>query len=130
MSLFGLFGTKGSSEKKEVKRLPWQKLTSVDQLDSIIEESKVTPVAIFKYSTRCGISSIVMRQFERAYDLDMDQMKLYYLDLLAFRNVSDEVSNNFQVIHQSPQLIVVKDGIAVAHASHHGIRASELHNFV
>ncbi|RLD27115.1 MAG: bacillithiol system redox-active protein YtxJ [Bacteroidetes bacterium] len=130
MSLFGLFGTKGSSEKKEVKRLPWQKLTSVDQLDSIIEESKVTPVAIFKFSTRCGISSIVMRQFERAYDLDMDQMKLYYLDLLAFRNVSDEVSNNFQVIHQSPQLIVVKDGIAVAHASHHGIRANELHNFV
>ncbi len=130
MSLFGLFGTKGSSEKKEVKRLPWQKLTSVDQLDSIIEESKVTPVAIFKFSTRCGISSIVMRQFERAYDLDMDQMKLYYLDLLAFRNVSDEVSNNFQVIHQSPQLIVVKDGIAVAHASHHRIRANELHNFV
>jgi bacillithiol system protein YtxJ len=130
MSLFGLFGTKESSEKKEIKRLPWLKLTSVDQLDSIIEESKVTPVAIFKFSTRCGISSIVMRQFERAYDLDMDQMKLYYLDLLAFRNVSDEVSNNFQVIHQSPQLIVVKDGIAVAHASHHGIRANELHNFV
>lgn len=61
MSLFGLFGTKGSSDKKEVKQLPWQKLTSVDQLDSIVEESKVTPVAIFKHSTRCGISSMVMR---------------------------------------------------------------------
>jgi len=130
MSLFGLFGTKESSKKKEVKQLPWKKLTSVDQLDSIVEESKVTPVAIFKYSTRCGISSIVMRQFERAYDLDMDQMKLYYLDLLAFRNVSDEVSINFQVMHQSPQLIVIKNGITVAHASHHGIRASELRNFI
>ena len=130
MSLFGLFGTKGSSDKKEVKQLPWQKLTSVDQLDSIVEESKVTPVAIFKHSTRCGISSMVMRQFERAYDLDMDQMKLYYLDLLAFRKVSDEVSKNFQVLHQSPQLIVVKNGEAVAHTSHHGINASELHNFI
>ena len=130
MSLFGLFGTKESSDKKEVKQLPWQKLTSVDQLDSIVEESKVTPVAIFKHSTRCGISSLVMRQFERAYDLNMDQMKLYYLDLLAFREVSDEVSNNFQVFHQSPQLIVVKNGVVVSHTSHHGINASELHNFI
>ena len=130
MSLFGLFGTKESSDKKDVKQLPWQKLTSVDQLDTIVEESKVTPVAIFKHSTRCGISSMVMRQFERAYDLDMDQMKLYYLDLLAFRKVSDELSINFQVLHQSPQLIVVKNGEAVAHASHNGISASVLHNFI
>ena len=130
MSLFGLFGTKESSDKKDVKQLPWQKLTSVDQLDTIVEESKVTPVAIFKHSTRCGISSMVMRQFERAYDLNKDQMKLYYLDLLAFRKVSDELSINFQVLHQSPQLIVVKNGKAVAHASHNGISASVLHNFI
>ena len=130
MSLFGLFGTKESSDKKDVKQLPWQKLTSVDQLDTIVEESKVTPVAIFKNSTRCGISSMVMRQFERAYDLNKDQMKLYYLDLLVFRKVSDELSINFQVLHQSPQLIVVNNGKAVAHASHNGISASILHNFI
>jgi monothiol bacilliredoxin len=130
MSLFGLFGTKDSSDKKEVKQLPWEKLTSVDQLDSIVEESKATPVSIFKYSTRCGISRIVLRQFERAYDLNNDQMKLYFLDLIAFRNISDEISIKFQVMHESPQLIVIKNGVAVAHASHHGIRASELHNFI
>lgn len=130
MGLFGLFGTKESSDKKEVKQLPWEKLTSVDQLDSIVEESKATPVAIFKYSTRCGISRIVLRQFERAYDLNNDQMKLYFLDLLAFRNISDEISIKFQVMHESPQLIVIKNGVVVAHASHHGIRASELHNFI
>jgi monothiol bacilliredoxin len=130
MSLFGLFGTKESSDKKEVKQLPWKKLTSVDQLDSIVEESKATPVVIFKYSTRCGISRIVLRQFERAYDLNNDQMKLYFLDLLAFRDVSEEVSINFQVMHQSPQLIVVKNGVAVAQASHYGIKASELHKFI
>ena len=73
---------------------------------------------------------MVMRQFERAYDLDMDQIRLYYLDLLAFRKVSDELSINFQVLHQSPQLIVVKNGKAVAHASHNGINASVLHNFI
>jgi monothiol bacilliredoxin len=130
MSFFGLFGTKKTSDKKEVKQLPWEKLTSVDQLDSIVEVSRATPVAIFKYSTRCGISSMVMRQFERTYDLNDDQMKLYFLDLIAFRNISDEISIKFQVMHESPQLIVVKNGVVVAHASHHGIRASELHNFI
>ncbi len=130
MSLLGLFGKKSPSEKKEVKQLPWQELTSMEQLDSIAEESKVTPVAIFKHSTRCGISRMVMRQFERAYDISPDQMKLYYLDLLAFHNVSNEVSNKYKVLHQSPQLIVVKNGVAVAHASHQGIQAGELHNFI
>lgn len=130
MSLFGLFGTKSPSEKKEVKQLPWQELTSMEQLDSIAEESKVIPVAIFKHSTRCGISSLAMRQFEKAYDIEPDQMKLYYLDLIAFRDISDEVGIRFQVLHQSPQLIVVKNGVAVAHASHQGIQAGELRNFI
>ncbi len=130
MGLFDLFKTKESSDKKEVKQLPWQKLTSVDQLDSIVKESKDTPVSIFKYSTRCGISRMVLRQFERDYDLDIDQMKLYFLDLIAFRNISDEISIKFQVMHESPQLIVVKNGVAVANASHYEIKVSELHKFI
>ncbi|MEL6809865.1 MAG: bacillithiol system redox-active protein YtxJ [Bacteroidota bacterium] len=130
MGLFGLFGSKEPSEKQPKNELPWQALTSLEQLDTIVEESRTTPVAIFKHSTRCGISGMAIRQFERAYDVDPKGMKLYYLDLLAYREVSDEVGFRFQVLHQSPQLIVVKNGTAVAHASHHGIRAEELNQFV
>lgn len=130
MGLRNLFGSKDRSEEKEKKELPWKALTRLEQLDAIVEESKSTPVAIFKHSTRCGISGMVIRQFERAYDITPEQMKLYYLDLLAYRNVSNEVGYRFQVLHQSPQLIIVKNGVAVANASHQGIRASELHNFI
>jgi bacillithiol system protein YtxJ len=128
--MFGLFGSKDSSEKKEKEALPWQALTNISQLDAIVEESKTTTVAIFKHSTRCGISRMVLRNFEGTYDIDPSQMKLYFLDLLSYRNISDEVGFKFQVLHQSPQLIVIKNGVAVSHASHHSIRAEELEKYV
>ncbi len=130
MGLFGLFGSSDSSEKKEPKETPWIALNSLEQLDVIEEESKTVPVAIFKHSTSCGISRMAIRQFERAYNVEPEQMKLYYLDLLSYRQVSNEVGYRFQVIHQSPQLLVIKNGVAVAHASHHGIQAESLQQFV
>lgn len=130
MGLFGLFGSKEPSEEKEMKEIPWNRLNSVSQLKAIAEESKTIPVVIFKHSTSCGISRMVLRNFEKTYAIDAKQMKLYFLDLLAFRDVSNEVGFTFQVIHQSPQLIVIKNGVAVAHASHHSIRAEELANFI
>lgn len=128
--MFGLFGSKGDKEEKEEVSVPWNRLDSLEQLDIIAEESQTKPVAIFKHSTRCGISRMVLRNFESNYNMDASQMKLYFLDLLAHRDVSDEVGYRFQVMHQSPQLIVIKNGNAVAHASHHSIQASELTTFV
>jgi bacillithiol system protein YtxJ len=130
MGLSNLFGFKKNSEEKEKKELPWKELVSMEQLDSIVAESKTTPVAIFKHSTRCGISRMVLRQFESAYNIDTNKMSLYFLDLLAFRDVSNEVGIRFQVFHQSPQLLVIKNGNTVAHASHHNINASELQDYI
>ena len=130
MGLLDIFGSKKNSEEKEKKVLPWKQLVSMEQLDAIVTESKTTPVAIFKHSTRCGISRMVLRQFEGTYDIDTKQMSLYYLDLLANRNLSDEIGIRFRVLHQSPQLIVIKNGVAVAHASHQGINASELQEYI
>ncbi len=130
MGLFGLFGSTKNDSEKEQKALQWKRLVSVDQLKIIAKDSHKKPVAIFKHSTRCGISRMVLRNFEGTYSIDPENMDLYFLDLLAYREVSDEVGFTFQVLHQSPQLIVIKNGIAVAHASHHGIRAEELANFV
>ena len=130
MGIFGLFKGNDKAEEKEQKNIPWHRLTSLEQLQTIDEESKGKPVAIFKHSTRCGISRMVINQFESSYDLTDDQLKLYYLDLLSYRDVSNEVGYKFQVMHQSPQLIVIKNGTAVAHASHHSIQAQSLNQFV
>ena len=123
----GLFNKifSGSNEPKDEKVLPWIPLTQIDQLDSISEASLSKTQLIFKHSTRCGISRMVMNQFVDAYDVEANA-DLYYLDLLSYRDVSNEVSYKFQVTHQSPQLLVIKNGIAVAHASHGAINDMDL----
>lgn len=131
MGLFKFFEKKSDSEiVKEQKMLPWKRLTRLEQLDEIVEESQRTPVAIFKHSTTCGISRMVFRNFEQDFSIHDGQMTLYYLDIHAFREVSNETGYRFQVIHQSPQLIVVKNGTAVYNASHNGIHAADLQRFI
>ncbi len=119
----------GSSEPKEEKILPWIALKGIDQLDAIAERSKGKTQLIFKHSTRCGISRMVMNQFVAAYDLDLNA-DLYYLDLLSYRDVSKEVGYKFEVMHESPQLLVIRNGVVVAHASHGGINDMDLAKFI
>jgi bacillithiol system protein YtxJ len=118
-----------SSEPKEEKLLPWIALHSIEQLNDIVDKSKTKTQVIFKYSTRCGISRMVMNQFVSAYDVDAN-FDLYYLDLLSHRDVSNEVGYKFKVMHESPQVLVIKKGLVVAHASHGAINGLGLKNYI
>ena len=72
---------------------------------------------------------MVMNQFVDAYDVNENNLDLYYLDLLNYRDVSNEVGYKFQVSHQSPQLLVIKNGVVVAHDSHGAINELDLNQF-
>ena len=116
--------------EKEEKFIPWYRLTAVEQLNDIDKESLQKPIAIFKHSTRCGTSRMALRQFEKQFTIENEQVKLYFLDLIAFREVSNEVAIRFQVMHQSPQLIVLKNSNTIHHSSHYSIDAGLLERFV
>ncbi len=118
-----------SPTPKEEKLLPWIALHSTAQLQDIVEASKTKTQVIFKHSTRCGISRMVMDQFVSVYDVDAN-LDLYYLDLLSYRDVSNEVGYKFQVMHESPQLLVIRNGVVLAHASHGAINGLDLSRFV
>lgn len=119
-----------SSKQNDKEPLPWKKLTELSQLAEIANASHQRPVFIFKHSTSCGISRMVLRSFESHYNIASDRADLYYLDLLSYRNISNEVAAKFQVLHQSPQLLVIKNGNAVYHTSHHSIHAQDLEPFI
>lgn len=128
MGLFSrLFG--GSKKTKEQKILPWKRLTTVHQLNIIAKLSKTKTQVVFKHSTRCGISKMVMNQFISSFNLD-NNLDLYYLDLLSYREVSDELGYKFQILHQSPQIIIIKNNVVIAHASHGAINQLGLERFV
>ena len=119
-----------NKESKVEKVLPWIALNSMEQLQTIEEQSKTKTQIVFKHSTRCGISRMVMNQFVDTYNLTETDADLYYLDLLNYREVSNETGYKFQVMHESPQLLVIKNGVVVAHASHGAINEIGLERFV
>ncbi|MCM4163484.1 MULTISPECIES: bacillithiol system redox-active protein YtxJ [unclassified Arenibacter] len=133
MGIFNrLFGKENNSEseKKLAKVAPWIPLASVDQLAIIKERSKARPQVIFKHSTTCGISRMVMNRFNEGYDISKDSLDLHYLDLHQYRPVSNETSNVFGVVHESPQLLVIKNGVVVAHESHGAITHLDLNKYI
>lgn len=131
MGLFNkLFDGTGNKQKKEEKSPPWIALNSIAQLEEIEQKSLSKPQFIFKHSTSCGISRMVINMFKNSYKLHENQADLYYLDLHAFKEVSNETGYKFQVMHESPQLLVIKNGATVAHASHGAITEVDLERFV
>lgn len=115
----------GSSEHQTKSNIDWKMLTDVAQLQEIIDESAQKPVFIFKHSTRCGISRMVLKRFENGYRLE-DKVTPYFLDLLAHRDISNAVSKQFSVAHESPQLLLIKAGKSIYDVSHDGIDAQDL----
>ena len=118
-----------SEENKPVSKVGWRQLTDLGQLNEIIAESADKPVIIFKHSTRCSVSRMVLKQFEIEFDLH-EKITPYFLDLLEHRDISNEIASRFVVFHQSPQLIVIKDGNAIFNDSHGSIDAGKLEQFI
>ena len=125
MSFFkNMFSSSDDANTNENK-INWNELTDLAQLDEIIAASNEKPVAIFKHSTRCSVSRMALKQFENQFK-SSDKVTPYLLDLIAHRDISNEIATRFGVYHQSPQLILIKDGKAIYNVSHSDIDAEEL----
>ena len=129
MGLFNSFFTK--SQQHPVKgNVNWIHLTNIDQIKQTRSQSKSETVYIFKHSTRCVISKMVIKRFENIFDESMSNVKVYYLDLLNYRDISNEIAVAFKVIHQSPQLLIIKNEVSVFNASHQDITSVKLQDYL
>lgn len=122
--LKNIFGSSENQEQAQSK-MQWNNLETISQLDEVVALSQEQAVVIFKHSTRCSISRMALKQFENEFDF-ADRVQPYFLDLIAFREVSNEIAARFGVVHQSPQLILIKEGKAVYNVSHSDIDAGGL----
>lgn len=105
---------------------PWNKVSQSTAIDSLLEASFERPQLVFKHSTRCSISAWALKDFERAWAWDNSPAEPHFLDLIAHRDVSNYVAEVSGVIHQSPQVLVFRDGTCIYHASHQAIDAQEI----
>jgi len=121
MAWGGIFGGK----KDSANAFPWKQLTEIAQLDGLLKASATRPQLIFKHSTRCSISSMALERFEREWNAGT-QAEVWYLNLLAHRNISNAVAEHTGVMHQSPQAILIKNGEVRYQASHSAISARDV----
>lgn len=121
---------KANDKVEKEKFINWLPFNKIEQLKEIKEISEKETILIFKHSTRCGISRMVIKQFEKLFQEEHQQLKVYYLDLLNYRSISDEIGYTFQVMHQSPQLLAIKNGVSVYNASHYDIIQTNLSRFI
>ena len=110
-------------------KLNWIPLQTIQQLDELLADTEVNSL-LFKHSTRCGISSFALSRFENEWGEVRDLCKFYFLDLLNFRSISEQVAMRTNVVHQSPQVLLFSKGEVVFHASHQDIDASAIQKII
>jgi bacillithiol system protein YtxJ len=104
-------------------------LDKMEQFDEIDEISQTKPVVLFKHSTRCSISRMALKQFDTEFNYPNEKIVWYLLDLLNHRDLSNEIAHRYNITHQSPQILVIKNRKAVFNASHDSIAAEDMKQF-
>jgi bacillithiol system protein YtxJ len=105
-----------------MKKINWNELTEAGQLQALLLDSHTQSVLIFKHSTSCSISKAALSRLERNWnETEMRDVKLYFLDLLSHRNISNKIAEQFLVEHQSPQVLLIRNGESVYDRSHFDI---------
>lgn len=129
MGIFkNIFGSSENENPLDSNKF-WINLEDLGQLIEIIMTSEEKPVVIFKHSTRCSVSRMALKQFENEFNLE-GKMDAYYLDLIENRAISNEIASKFDVVHQSPQVLVIKNGKCIYNISHSDIDAVYLNQFL
>lgn len=111
-------------ENTKMNKLSWNILNDETGLQAIKERSSQRPQVIYKHSTRCFISSIVRSQLEKS--VTPPGMDFHFLDLITYRSLSNKIADDFGVSHQSPQVLLIKNGECVYDESHDNISMEEL----
>jgi bacillithiol system protein YtxJ len=104
--------------------MQWKNITDLTQISEIKQKEGYS--LIFKHSTRCSVSSMAKRRFELDWEVLPADTSLYFLDLISYRDISAEIAETFQVHHESPQILLIKNGDCILDASHSDISADEV----
>ncbi len=103
--------------------MTWIPLESENQLNEILAHNGKS--MIFKHSTRCSISTMAKKTFEADYT-DNEAINAYFLDLIKYRSISNLIAEKTGVMHESPQVLVIENGINVYSATHEDINAEDI----
>lgn len=108
--------------------ITWHELSDEGQLNDLIAASFNHPQLIFKHSVRCGTSAMIEHRLHQLSDAM--GWEWFQLDLIRYRSLSDAIAARFKVWHESPQVLLIDQGVCIAHTSHSAITHSWLEDQV
>ena len=100
--------------------MPLESCTNEEAYRLLIEESRAHPVVLFKHSTRCPISAAARQEMEKFAD-ESPAATCRQVLVIEQRPLSLLIAEETGVPHQSPQVLLLRDGKVVWHASHYNI---------
>lgn len=101
-------------------------LSDIAALDAVIAESRERPVVIFKHSRTCGISCEAFDELHAHLAEAPSGASYNLITVQSHRRLSDEAEARLGVRHETPQVILLRDGLPVWNASHFRITADAL----
>lgn len=102
----------------------WEILTTTEQLALLLKDSFTSPQLIFKHSTRCSISSMIKNRLKKS--IQPRHIRFHFLDLIAHRSLSNKIAEALNVHHESPQVLLIKNGECIFDESHMAIQMDEI----
>lgn len=129
MGIWDRFSSRKTESDRTDDNISWKELSEGEQLEDIVATSFKRPQVIFKHSRTCGISSMARRRFEKTAEHHGDRLGFHVLVIQDNRELSNTISSRFEIRHESPQLLIIKEGRVVQHASHWQIEAVDLEDY-
>ncbi len=120
------FITINSSSSIPTSTMNWINIKNTEQITAIATQSKTTPCLIFKHSMTCNMSAMAKFRLEEDWNFNENELIPYFVDILQFKKVSNEISDYFQEYHQSPQILIIKDGYCIYEESHLDISVEDI----
>lgn len=117
---------KTTLSNSDVERDDWNVLTNKEDIKEVIKRSKDRPQLIYKHSHRCGTCLVARKEIENNFEAIKEQTDMNFVNVVKNRAVSDEISERLEVRHESPQVLIIHNGEAVWHESHHSIESHDI----
>jgi bacillithiol system protein YtxJ len=101
-------------------------LTSSEEISEMLERSHIGPVLLYKHSISCPISGYAWYEVQDCLGLDEDAPACYRVTVQYHPDISRDIAERLEVIHHTPQVIIVRAGKASYVATHWQIRKQML----
>jgi len=113
-----------SNDNTDLKN--WNVLTDELEVEKIIEASREQPQLIYKHSPTCGICAMAKDKIEQGFGEISDKTGMYFVNVINARPASNAIEEKLQVRHESPQVLVLRNGECIWHTSHYSIKADTI----